>query len=129
MFKDSGAFSSYSVDDVATAKEFYGRTLGLEISEVPEMNGLLELRVPGGSRVLLYGKPDHAPATFTVLNLPVDDIDRAVDELTGRGVRFEVYDEGPVRTDERGILREPGPKIAWFTDPAGNILSVLEDQR
>ena len=129
MFKDTGAFSSYSVDDAAAAKEFYGRTLGLEISEIPEMDGLLDLRVPGGSRVLLYAKPDHAPATFTVLNLPVEDVEAAIDELTGRGVRFEVYDEGPVKTDEKGILRGPGPKIAWFSDPAGNILSVLEDQR
>ncbi len=129
MFKDSGAFSSYSVDDVAAATEFYGRTLGLDVSGVPGMDGLLELRVPGGSRVLLYAKADHAPATFTVLNLPVEDIDRAVDELAGRGVRFEVYPDGPVKTDERGILRGPGPKIAWFKDPAGNILSVLEDPR
>ncbi len=129
MFKDTGAFSSYSIDDVPAAKEFYGRTLGLEIAEVPEMNGLLELHVPGGSRVLLYAKRDHAPATFTVLNLPVEDIERAVDELTGRGVRFEVYDEGPVKTDDKGILRGPGPLIAWFRDPAGNILSVLEDDR
>ncbi len=128
MFKDAGAFSSYSVDDVAAARQFYGRTLGLEVSEVPEMDGLLELRVPGGSKVLLYAKPDHVPATFTVLNLPVEDVERAVVELTGRGVRFEVYDEGPVKTDEKGVLRGPGPRIAWFKDPAGNILSVLEDQ-
>ncbi|HEX2273062.1 MAG TPA: VOC family protein [Acidimicrobiales bacterium] len=127
MFKDTGAFSSYSIDDVEAAKSFYGRTLGLEISDVPDMAGLLELRVPGGSRVLLYAKPDHSPATFTVLNLPVDDIAAAVDELTRRGVRFEVYDEVPVKTDEKGILRGPGPKIAWFRDPAGNILSVLEN--
>lgn len=127
MFKDTGAFSSYSIDDVEAAKSFYGRTLGLEISDVPDMAGLLELRVPGGSRVLLYAKPDHSPATFTVLNLPVADIAAAVDELTRRGVRFEVYDEVPVKTDEKGILRGPGPKIAWFRDPAGNILSVLEN--
>ncbi len=126
MFKDTGAFSSYSVDDVDAARSFYGRTLGLELADVPDMAGLLELRVPGGSRVLLYAKPDHAPATFTVLNLPVEDIDAAVDELTSRGVRFEVYETGPTKTDERGVLRGPGPRIAWFRDPAGNILSVLQ---
>ncbi|HEX2023857.1 MAG TPA: VOC family protein [Acidimicrobiales bacterium] len=127
MFKDTGAFSSYSVDDVEAAKRFYGQTLGLEISDVPDMQGLLDLRLPGGSRVLLYPKSDHIPATFTVLNLPVEDIDTAVDELTSRGVRFETYDEGPITTDERGILRGPGPNIAWFKDPAGNIISILED--
>jgi catechol 2,3-dioxygenase-like lactoylglutathione lyase family enzyme len=126
MFKDTGAFSSYSVDDADTARSFYGGTLGLEVADVPDMVGLLELRVPGGGSVLLYAKPDHAPATFTVLNLPVDDIEAAIDELTSRGVRFEVYDTGPARTDERGVLRGAGPKIAWFRDPAGNILSVLE---
>jgi catechol 2,3-dioxygenase-like lactoylglutathione lyase family enzyme len=127
MFKDTGAFSSYSVDDLDAAKAFYGGTLGLEISDLPEMQGLLQLRIPGGSTVLLYPKPDHAPATFTVLNLPVEDIGSAVDELTSRGVRFEPYDAGPVKTDDKGILRGPGPNIAWFRDPAGNILSVLED--
>jgi catechol 2,3-dioxygenase-like lactoylglutathione lyase family enzyme len=127
MFKDTGAFSSFSVDDVEAAKRFYGQTLGLEISDVPEMQGLLDLRLPGGSRVLLYPKSDHTPASFTVLNLPVEDIEAAVDELTSRGVRFETYDDGPIKTDERGILRGPGPNIAWFKDPAGNILSILED--
>ncbi len=127
MFNDTGAFSSYSVDDVETAKQFYGQMLGLEISDLPEMQGLLDLRIPGGSRVVLYAKPDHTPATFTVLNLPVEDIEAAVDDLISRGVRFEIYDDGPVKTDERGILRGPGPNIAWFKDPAGNIISVLED--
>lgn len=126
MFKDDGAFSSYSVDDPQAAKDFYGQTLGLQVSDVPEMGGLLELQIPGGGKVLLYAKADHTPATFTVLNLPVDDIDQAVDELTRRGVPFEHYDEGEVKTDDRGILRGNGPKIAWFRDPAGNILSVLE---
>lgn len=128
MFNDTGAFSSYSIDDTEAAKEFYGRTLGLPVSDVPGMDGLVDLRVPGGGRVLLYPKPDHAPATFTVLNLPVADIDAAVDELADRGVRFERYDEGPVETDDKGIVRGPGPKIAWFRDPAGNILSVLQDE-
>ncbi len=129
MFKDTGAFSSFSVDDVDAARAFYGGTLGLEIGDVPQMSGLLELRIPGGARVLVYPKPDHTPATFTILNFPVDSVDEAVDELTSRGVAFEVYTEGDVTTDERGIARSDGdgPSIAWFRDPAGNILSVLED--
>jgi len=119
-------FSSFSVDDPEAARAFYVGTLGLEVSEVPDMSGLLELEIPGGGKVLIYAKPDHAPATFTVLNFPVDDIEEAVDELTRRGVAFEIYDEGTVKTDDRGILRGEGPNIAWFRDPAGNILSVLE---
>jgi catechol 2,3-dioxygenase-like lactoylglutathione lyase family enzyme len=126
MFKDTGAFSSFSVDDVGTATRFYGETLGLEVSEIPEMEGLLDLTIPGGCKTMIYAKPDHAPATFTVLNFPVDDIDQAVDELTAKGVAFEHYDDGPLKTDAKGILRSDGPKIAWFRDPAGNILSVLE---
>jgi len=126
MFNDSGAFSSFSVDDSSAAKAFYGETLGLEVSEVPDMHGLLDLRLPGGGRVMIYAKPDHVAATFTVLNFPVDDIDEAVDELTRRGATFERYDDGPVKTDDKGVLRGNGPKIAWFRDPAGNILSVLE---
>lgn len=125
MFNDTGAFSSFSVDDSRAARAFFGETLGLEISEVPDMDGLLELEIPGGAKVLIYIKPDHAPATFTVLNLPVEDIEEAVDELARRGVSFEHYD-GAVSTDDRGIARGDGPKIAWFRDPAGNILSVLE---
>ncbi len=127
MFKDTGAFSSYSVDDTQAAREFYGQTLGLPVSDVPGMDGLVDLRIPGGSRVLLYPKPDHAPATFTVLNLPVADITAAVDELTSRGVRFEVYDEAPVKTDEKGILRSDAMgAVAWFKDPDGNILNVFQ---
>ncbi len=126
MFKDSGAFSSFSVDDPRAAKAFYGETLGLAVSDIPEMDGLLELTVPGGAKVMIYAKPDHTPASFTVLNFPVDDITKAVDELTAKGVTFERYDDGPVKTDDRGILHGPGPQIAWFKDPAGNILSVLE---
>lgn len=124
MFKDTKAFSGFSVDDLQKAKEFYGQTLGLEISE---MNGLLELHLAGGARVLIYPKPNHTPATFTILNFPVANIEQAVDELTSRGVRFEHYDEAELKTDEKGIFRGGGPLIAWFRDPAGNILSVLEE--
>ena len=125
MFKDTKAFSSFSVNDISKAKEFYGRTLGLEVSQLTDH--LLQLRVAGGSPVLVYGKPDHAPASFTVLNFPVDDVEKTVDALTKRGVRFEVYDDGGIETDERGISRGGGgPVIAWFKDPAGNVLSVLE---
>jgi len=125
MLKDSGAFSSFSVDDLGTARRFYGETLGLEVRDVPEMEGILDLRIPGGASVIVYPKGDHEPATFTVLNFPVDDIEAAVDTLAGKGVRFEIYDEGPTKTDEKGIVRGYGPEIAWFRDPAGNILSIL----
>jgi catechol 2,3-dioxygenase-like lactoylglutathione lyase family enzyme len=125
MFKDTKAFSSFSVNDLQKAKEFYGGLLGLDISETPEG---LALSIAGGGRVFIYPKPNHAPASFTVLNFPVDDIGAAVDALTKRGVRFEKY-EGEIKTDEKGIHRgESGPHIAWFKDPAGNILSVLEDR-
>lgn len=124
MFKDADAFSGFSVDDLQRAKDFYGGTLGLEVSEA---NDLLELRLGGGAKVLAYPKPNHVPATFTILNFPVDDVERAVDELTERGVRFEIYDEGELKTDQRGVSLGPGPKIAWFRDPAGNILSVIEE--
>jgi catechol 2,3-dioxygenase-like lactoylglutathione lyase family enzyme len=123
MFKDTKAFSGFSVDDTQKAKEFYSQTLGLELSE---MNGLLELHLASGARVLIYPKPNHTPATFTILNFPVDNVEQAVDELTRRGIRFEHYDEDELKTDEKGIFHGGGPKIAWFRDPAGNILSVLE---
>lgn len=126
IFKDDGAFASFSVKDIPAAKEFYGETLGLEVSEIPHMGGLLDLRPPGGGRVVIYPKDDHAPATFTILNLPVDDIEVAVTELTGRGVKFEIYDSEGLKTDERGISAGPGPRIAWFRDPSDNILSVLQ---
>ena len=124
MLRDTEAFSGFSVDDVARAREFYAETLGLDVTEE---DGMLTLRLGGGGRVLLYPKPDHAPATFTVLNFPVPDIDAAVDWLTGRGVRFERYEGTEIETDERGVFRGGGPFIAWFTDPAGNVLSVLQD--
>ena len=124
MFQHSNAFSGFSVDDLQKAKTFYGQTLGLDISE---SNGLLTLRLTGGGVILIYPKPNHLPATFTVLNFPVDDVDAAVDELTRRGVRFETYNEPDLKTDHKGISRR-GPVIAWFKDPAGNILSVLSEQ-
>ena len=104
-------------------KRFYSQTLGLKTSED---HGLLRLHLAGGNDVLIYPKPNHVPATFTVLNFPVDDVDHAVDELTKRGVRFEHYNQGDLKTDEKGIMRGNGPTIAWFKDPAGNILSVVK---
>ena len=128
MFKNTKAFSGFSVNDVQKAKEFYGQTLGLEVSETPEG---LALKIAGGGQVFIYPKPNHEPATFTILNFPVDDIDEAVDQLTKLGVRFEKY-EGEMKTDEkrifRGADRGQGPNIAWFKDPAGNILSVLQEK-
>jgi catechol 2,3-dioxygenase-like lactoylglutathione lyase family enzyme len=125
MLEKSKAYSGFSVNDTQKAKEFYGRTLGLEVSE---SNGLLNLRLAGGTTVLIYPKPNHTPATFTILNFPVDNVDKAVDELTKRGVRFEIYNQPNLKTDERGVFRGEGPVIAWFKDPAGNILSVLEQK-
>jgi catechol 2,3-dioxygenase-like lactoylglutathione lyase family enzyme len=123
MLGDSKAFSGFSANDIEKAKEFYGRTLGLKVSE---SNGLLTLHLAGGNNILIYPKPNHTPATFTVLNFPADDIDRAVDEFTKRGVRFEIYDLPDLKTDNKGIMRGNDPTIAWFKDPAGNILSVIE---
>lgn len=126
MLKDSKAFSGFSVDDIPKAKEFYGQTLGLDVSEDQGM-GLLSLKLAGGNTVIIYPKPNHEPATFTILNFPVGNVDEAVDALKKRGVRFESYDEPDLKTDEKGISRGNGPTIAWFKDPAGNILSVLEE--
>ena len=117
------AFSSFSVNDIQKAREFYGKTLGIELSGGPE--GTLQLAL-GGTKALMYPKPNHQPATFTVLNFPVDNVEKAVDELSQRGVQFEVYNEPNLKTDARGISRGNGPTIAWFKDPAGNILSVVE---
>ncbi|MCO1596021.1 VOC family protein [Micromonospora sp. RHAY321] len=124
MFTDTRAFSGFSVDDTDRAERFYGETLGLRVTRDDAMGGLLTLHIAGDRPVLVYPKKDHIPATFTVLNFPVDDIDRAVDELIARGVSFARYDGMP--QDEKGVLRGQGPAIAWFTDPAGNILSVLQ---
>jgi catechol 2,3-dioxygenase-like lactoylglutathione lyase family enzyme len=126
MLKESKAFSGFSVNDIQKAKDFYGRTLGLQVSE---SHGLLTLQLAGGNKVLIYPKVNHAPATFTVLNFPVENVDESVDELAKRGVRFEIYDESDIKTDEKGIMREHGPTIAWFKDPAGNVLSVIEETR
>jgi len=123
MFKATRAFSGFSVDDPAKAKQFYEQTLGMDVTDD---HGLLHLHVGGDSEVIVYPKPDHTPATFTVLNIPVDDVDAAVDELAQRGVRFEHYDLPDLKTDARGVMRDNGPTIAWFKDPAGNILSVIE---
>jgi catechol 2,3-dioxygenase-like lactoylglutathione lyase family enzyme len=122
-FKNTKAFSSFSVKDLDEAKRFYGQTLGLEVSESDE--GLI-LQTKGGIDVFIYSKPDHTPATFTVLNFVVDDVDRAVDELTKMGIRFQIYEKGELKTDDRGVFQGK-PKIAWFKDPAGNFLSILEN--
>ena len=126
IVRDAKAFASFSVNDIAKAKAFYEQTLGLKVSELEEG---LELNLAGGNIVFLYPKPNHTPASFTVLNFQVKDIDDAVDELTTLGVNLERYDQPDLKTDKRGILRGPGMQIAWFKDPAGNILSVIEDDR
>jgi catechol 2,3-dioxygenase-like lactoylglutathione lyase family enzyme len=124
MLRDSKAYSGFSTSDIPSAKEFYAGTLGLNVLE---SHGMLTLRLAGGNNVLVYPKPNHVPAAFTVLNFPVGNVDLAVDELTGRGVRFEHYDLPNLKTDEKGIMRGNGPTIAWFKDPAGNILSVIDE--
>ena len=123
MLKTSKAFSGFSVNDIPKARQFYGETLGLEVKED---EGMLVLHLASGARVILYPKENHTPASFTILNFPVDNVERIVRALRERGVRFEIYRDGPYKTDEQGIFRGEGPTIAWFTDPAGNILSVLE---
>src|SRR3982074_2914870 len=124
MLQDSPAFSGFSTDDLAKAKEFYGETLGLKVSEEHDM---LTLHLASGGKVMIYAKPNHEAASFTVLNFPVASVDTTVDELAAKGVKFEHYNSEYIKTDEKGIARgEHGPTIAWFKDPAGNILSVLE---
>ncbi|HEV7461312.1 MAG TPA: VOC family protein [Solirubrobacteraceae bacterium] len=123
MFENTKAFSGFAVDDVDKASEFYGETLGVKTSEE---HGLLTLHLAGDRATLVYPKPGHTPADYTILNFPVDDIDEAVDALTARGVEFERY-EG-MDQDEKGIMRAGGPYIAWFRDPAGNVLSVLQER-
>jgi len=124
MLKAKNVFSSFSSNDIGKAKEFYGKTLGLDVSE---SHGMLDVRLAGGANVMIYPKAHHSPASFTVLNFPVDDVDGTVDELTKRGVKFEQYNEPDLKTDAKGISRDTrGPTIAWFKDPAGNILSVLD---
>lgn len=127
MFESTKAYSGFAIDDLDKAKEFYGETLGLKTSVLSDEMGLLSLQLAGGRETLAYVKPDFTPATYTILNFPVEDVDEAVTKLEARGVRFEHYDG--LGQDERGISRtDDGPVIAWFTDPAGNILSVLEVQ-
>jgi predicted enzyme related to lactoylglutathione lyase len=124
MFQDSQAFSGFSVDDLDAARSFYGDTLGLDVSDV-EMDGLMQLTLPGGARVIVYAKPDHTPATFTILNFPVDDVEAAVDQLTAKGIemlRYDGFDQ-----DDKGIATQEGPAIAWFNDPAGNVISVVKN--
>ena len=129
MLKDTQAFSSFSVNDFKEAKEFYSKTLGLEVSDVQGMNGLLRLHIKDSNDILIYSKPNHTPASFTVLNFPVADIEKVVDELSEEGVKFEIYNGPNLKTDEKGILRGvDSPTIAWFKDPAGNILSVIEEK-
>jgi catechol 2,3-dioxygenase-like lactoylglutathione lyase family enzyme len=123
MFADTKAFSGFAVDDLAKARAFYGDTLGLKTSEE---YGLMTLHLAGDRPTLVYEKPDHEPASYTILNFPVDDIDAAVDGLAARGVSFERYDG--FGQDEKGIFRDEGPFIAWFKDPAGNVLSVLQEK-
>ena len=125
MLADSEAYSGFAVPDLAEARRFYTDTLGLRVPEPDDQSGLLTLELGGGHNVLVYLKPDHTPATYTILNFPVADVDAAVDELARAGVAFEHYDDPELKTDEKGIMRGNGPDIAWFRDPAGNILSVL----
>jgi len=126
MFKHTNAFSSFSVNDIQKAKKFYSEVLGLDVTDNPM--GVIELQIAGSNNVMVYPKPNHEPATFTVLNFPVDNVEKAVDELTAKGVVFEQY-KGEIETDKKGISRDNrGPKIAWFKDPAGNIFSVLEKE-
>ena len=125
-FTADGAFSGFSVDDIDAAREFYGTTLGLDV-EVNAM-GFLDLRLPRGGSVLVYAKPNHTPASFTILNFPVADVDAAVEELNERGVQTKIYGDDEFPSDSRGIVRGngQGPDIAWFRDPAGNVLAVMQ---
>ena len=126
ILTDTKAFPSFSVNDIGKAREFYRDTLGLQVDDRPEG---LQLDVGGGSKVFVYPKPNHQPATFTILNFPVDDVEVAVEKLKSTGVKFEQYDLPGIKTDARGIARDTGgPAMAWFKDPAGNILSVLQEK-
>lgn len=127
MLHKSKAFSGFSVDDSKKAKKFYGEILGLEVEEDPEMEGIITLKITGGTSILIYQKENHEPATFTILNFPVPDIEKAVNELSKKGIQFEHYVVDGTPTDKKGIFRGGGPLIAWLKDPAGNILSILEE--
>lgn len=126
MFESSKAFSGFAVDDLAEAQRFYGETLGLKTTLTDEEHGLLTLHLAGDRDTLVYVSPGFTPASYTILNFLVDDIDQAVDDLAARGVSFERYEGMPL--DEKGVMREGGPLIAWFKDPAGNTLSVLQER-
>ena len=125
-FQTTHAFSGFSVDDIDAARSFYGDTLGLDVTT--NAMGFLDISLSDGGSILVYAKPNHTPASFTILNFPVDDIDAAVDDLNGRGVVTKIYPDSDFDTDDKGILRggpDRGPDIAWFTDPAGNVLAVM----
>ncbi len=122
MINPDDAYSGFATDDIEAARRFYAEVLGMEVGEE---NGMLSLSIGAGKQILVYPKPDHEPATYTILNFPVDDVEQAVDELARAGVQFEHYDDPDLTTDAKGIMRGNGPDIAWFRDPAGNILSVL----
>lgn len=126
MLADTEAFSGFAVDDLEQAREFYGETLGIRTTPLDEENGLLTLHLAGDRDTLIYRSPGFTPASYTMLNFKVDDIDAAVEQLSGRGVSFERYEGMP--QDEKGVMREGGPFIAWFKDPAGNTLSVLQER-
>ncbi|MCW3123728.1 MAG: glyoxalase [Flavipsychrobacter sp.] len=126
MFKNNKTFSSFSVNDMEKAKDFYANVLGVDIED-GTMPGIFSLALPA-NKITIYTKPNHTPATFTVLNFIVDGVDKAVDELAAKGVQFEHYDYDKLKTDEKGIVRGYGPTVAWFKDPAGNILSVMDDK-
>jgi len=129
MLKDSKAFSGFSVNDSEQAKDFYGNILGLHITEDREMEGLLELHINGRNSILIYPKPNHEPATYTILNFPVRDVEKTVDGLIAKGIVFEQYEDPSIKTDPKGISwHNGGPTIAWFKDPAGNILSIIEEK-
>ena len=131
MLRDSKAFGSFSADDIYKAQQFYSEALGLEVEMNEQMGNILQIKTGGGAHFIIYPKPDHVPATFTVHNFLVKDIDEAVTGLKQKGVSFESYDTAYMKTDENNIARgdggEKGPSIARFKDPAGNILSVIED--
>jgi predicted enzyme related to lactoylglutathione lyase len=124
MFTPSKAFSGFSVDDISRAKQFYGETLGLKVND--EAMGVISIQLESGGTVMAYPKDNHVPATFTILNFAVDDVESAVDDLNARGVTTKIYDDSDLPTDAKGISRGDGPDIAWFKDPAGNVLSVLK---
>ncbi len=126
MFSTTGAFSGFSVDDIDAARTFYGETLGLDVATTDM--GFLELTLGSGAMVLIYSKPDHTPASFTILNFLTDDVEAAVDDLNARGVTTKIYSDEQMPSDSKGIMRGNGPDIAWFLDPAGNVLSVLSSR-